>query len=150
MATFYAKFTEMESLPLLVIASCLWNKPPQYMIWNMDTIIQVIPKEAKVKCTIAHLEICNKISFGHWVLSNVGQQVCCIPKEYGSKWGVRTHSSISHDHLALLTGDGTVLIIEFHPIMEYLNHMSAWMFCWSKCIFWFVSFFGVLMADTGR
>ena len=125
MATFYAKFTETESSSLLEFASRLWNKPPRYTIWNTDTIAQVIPEEARIKRTIAHLEVHNKNSFGYWVLSNVGQRVCCIPEEYSSKWGVRTHSSIGHDRLALLTGDGTVLIVNFQPMMEYLNRKSA-------------------------
>jgi hypothetical protein len=46
MATFYAKFTEMESAPLLEVASRLWNKPPRYTIWNVDTIA---PEEAMIK-----------------------------------------------------------------------------------------------------
>jgi hypothetical protein len=125
MATFYAKFTETKSSSLLEIASRLWNKPPRYTIWNTNTIAQVMPEEAKVKRTIAHLEVHNKSSFGHWVLSNVGQRVCCIPEEYSSKWGVKTHSSIGHDRLALLTGDDTVLIVNFQPMMDYLNRTSA-------------------------
>ena len=125
MATFYAKFTESKGPSLLEIANRLWNKPPRYTIWNADTIAQVVPEEANVKRTIAHLEVHNKNSFGHWVLSNVGQRVCCIPEEYSSKWGVRTHISIGHDRLALLTGDGAVLIVNFQPMMEYLNHTSA-------------------------
>ena len=125
MATFYAKFTESKGSSLLEIASRLWNKPPRYTIWNTDTIAQVVPEEAKVKRTIAHLEVHTKNSFGYWVLSNVGQRVCCIPDEYSSKWGVRTHSSIGHDRLALLAGDGTVLIVNFQPMMGYLNHTSA-------------------------
>jgi WD40 repeat protein len=125
MATFYAKFTETKGSSLLEIASRLWNKPPRYTIWNTNTIAQVIPEEAKVKRTIAHLEVHNKSSFGHWVLSNVGQRVCCIPEEYSSKWGVKTHSSIGHDRLALLTGDDTVLIVNFQPMMDYLNRTSA-------------------------
>jgi len=125
MATLYAKFTETERSSLLEFASRLWNKPPRYTIWNTDTIAQVMPEEAKIKRTIAHLEIHNKDSFGHWVLSNVGQRVCCIPEEYSSKWGVRTHSSIGHDRLALLTGAGTVLIVNFQPMMEYLSRTSV-------------------------
>ncbi len=125
MATYYAKFTETERLPLLEIASRLWNKPPRYNIWNTDTIAQVKPGEVKVNRTIAHLEVPTKSSFGHWVLSDVGQRVCCIPEEYSSKWGVKTHSSIGHNRLALLTGDGTALIVNFQPMMEYLNHTSA-------------------------
>lgn len=125
MATLYAKFTETESSSLLEIASRLWNKPPRYTIWNTDTIAQVVPEEAKIKRTIAYLEVRNKDSFGHWVLSNVGQRVCCIPEEYGSKWGVKTHSSIGHDRLVLLTGAGTVLIVNFRPMMEYLNRTSS-------------------------
>ena len=125
MATFYAKFTETESSPLLEIASRLWNKPPRYTIWNTDTVAQVMPEEAKVKRTIAHLEVHGKSSLGHWVLSNVGQRVCCIPEEYSSKWGVKTHSSIGHDRLVLLTGDDTVLIVNFQPMMDYLNRTSA-------------------------
>jgi hypothetical protein len=125
MATFYAKFTESKGPSLLEIANRLWNKPPRYTIWNADTIAQVVPEEAKIKRTIAHLEVHNKSSFGYWVLSNVGQRVCCIPEEYCSKWRVGTHSSIGHDRLALLAGDGTVLIVNFQPMMEYLNHTSA-------------------------
>ena len=125
MATLYVKFTETGSSSLLEIASRLWNKPPRYKIWDTDTMAQVMPEEAKVKRTIAHLEVQNKSSFGHWVLSNVGQRVCCIPEEYSSKWRVRTHSSIGHDRLALLTGDDTVLIVNFQPMMEYLNHTPA-------------------------
>ncbi len=125
LVTFYAKFTETESSSLLEIASRLWNKPPRYTIWNTDTIAPVVAEEAKIKHTIAHLEVHNKSSFGHWVLSNVGQRVCCIPEEYSSKWGVRTHSSIGHDRLALLTGDDTVLVVNFQPMMEYLNRAPA-------------------------
>ena len=124
MATFYAKFTESKSSSLLEIVNRLWNKPPRYSIWNTDAIAQVVPEEAKVKRTIAYLEVHNKNSFGHWVLNNVGQRVCCIPEEYCSKWGVGTHGSIGRDRLALLTGDGTVLIVDFRPMMEYLNHTS--------------------------
>ena len=112
MATLYAKFTGTESSSLLEIASRLWNKPPRYAVWNTDTVAPVAPEGTKIKRTIAHLEVRYKESFGHWVLSNVGQRVCCIPEEYSSKWGVRTHSSIGHDRLALLTGDGTVLVVD--------------------------------------
>ena len=125
MATFYVKFTGSKSPPLLEIASRLWNKPPRYTVWNTDTTAHVVPEEGKIKRTIAHLEVHNKNSFGHWVLSNVGQRVCCIPEEYSSKWGVRTHSSIGHDRLALITGEGTVLIVNFQPMMKYLNRTSA-------------------------
>ncbi len=125
MGTLYAKFTESESSLLLEIASRLWNKQSRYAVWNTDTIAPVVPEEMKIKRTIAHLEVHDKNSFGHWVLSNVSQRVCCIPEEYSSKWGVRTHSSIGHDRLALLTGDGTVLIVNFQPMMEYLNRTPA-------------------------
>ncbi len=125
MGTLYAKFTESESSSLLEIASRLWNKQSRYAVWNTDTIAPVVPEEMKIKRTIAHLEVHDKNSFGHWVLSNVSQRVCCIPEEYSSKWGVRTHSSIGHDRLALLTGDGTVLIVNFQPMMEYLNRTPA-------------------------
>ena len=125
MATDYAKFIETESSTLLEIASRLWDKPPRYAIWNADTVAPVAPEEAKIKCTIAHLEIHYKNSFGHWVLSNMGQRVCCIPEEYSSKWGVSTHGSIGRDRLALLTGDGTLLVVNFQPMMVYLNRISA-------------------------
>jgi WD40 repeat protein len=125
MAALYAKFTETESSSLLEIASRLWNKPPRYAMWNTDTVAPVAPEEVKIECTIAHLEARYRESFGHWVLSNVGQRVCCIPEEYCSKWGVRTHSSIGQDRLALLAGDGTILVVNFQPMMEYLNHISA-------------------------
>jgi hypothetical protein len=124
-AALYAKFTETESSPLLEIASRLWNKPPRYAVWSTDTIAPVALEEAKIKCAIAHLEASYKNSFGHWVLSNVGHRVCCIPEEYCSKWGVRTHSSIGQDRLALLTGDGMILVVNFQPMMEYLGHVSA-------------------------
>ena len=123
MATFYAKFTETEGASLLEVASRLWNKPPRYTIWNVDT---VAPEEAKIKPTIAHLEIpYDKSSFGHWVLSNVGERVCCIPEEYCSKWGTRAQSSVGRDRLALVTESGTLLVVDFRPMMEYLNPMSS-------------------------
>lgn len=122
LTTFYAKFTETANASLLEIASRLWNKPPRYTIWNTDTLT---PEETEVKRTIAHLEVRSKNSFGHWVLSNVGQRVCCIPEEYCSKWGVKSQSSIGDDRLALLTGDGTVLIVDFQPMMEYLNRIPS-------------------------
>lgn len=122
-ATFYAQFTETESASLLEVASRLWNKPPRHTIWNVDT---VTPEEVTIKPTIAHLEIpYNKSSFGHWVLSNIGERVCCIPEEYCSEWGTRTQSSIGRDRLALVTGSGTLLVVDFRPMMEYLNPMSS-------------------------
>jgi len=122
-ATYYAKFVETESASLFEVASRLWNKPPRYTIWNVDT---VAPEETKIKPTIAHLETpYNKGSFGHWVLSNVGERVCCIPEEYCSKWGTRTQSSVGRDRLALVTGNGTLLVVDFRPMMEYLNPMSS-------------------------
>jgi len=122
-ATYYAKFVETESASLFEVASRLWNKPPRYTIWNVDT---VAPEETKIKPTIAHLETpYNKGSFGHWILSNVGERVCCIPEEYCSKWGTRTQSSVGRDRLALVTGNGTLLVVDFRPMMEYLNPMSS-------------------------
>lgn len=119
MATVYAKFTETESASLLEVASRLWNKPPRYTIWNVDT---VAPEEANINPTIAYLETpYNKGSSGHWVLNNVGGRVCCIPEEYCSKWGTRTRSSVGHDRLALVTESGTLLVVDFRPMMEYLN-----------------------------
>jgi WD40 repeat protein len=122
MATFYAKFTETKSSPILEIASRLWSNQPRYTVWNADTVAP--DEKTKTECAIAHLEVPYKNSFGHWVLSNVGQRVCCIPEEYCSTWGGNTHSSIAHDRLALITGDGTVLVVDFRPMMGYLNSVS--------------------------
>jgi hypothetical protein len=131
MATFYAKFTETESSgSLLEVASRLWDKPPRYTVWNVNAdTFDVAPeaegKAKRIKPTIAHLEEAQKGSFGHWVLSNVGQPVCCIPEEYCSKWGVKTQSSVAHDRLALITGSNMLLVVDFRPMTEYLNRVSS-------------------------
>jgi len=124
-ATLYAKFSDTETggAALLEMASRLWNKPPRHTIWDADTAVAL--KEAKTRRTAAHLEVRYKNSFGYWVLSNAGQRVCCIPEEYCVQWGVNAQSSISHDRLALLTGDGTVLIVDFRPVMDYLNRAPS-------------------------
>jgi WD40 repeat protein len=118
MGTSYARFAETGSSGLLEMTSRLWNKPPWYTVWNTDTVTRV---ETKIKCTVAHLEVYQKNSFGHWVLDSMGQRVCCIPEEYCSNWGVKTHCSIGHDRLAILNEDGAVLVVDFHPMMEYLG-----------------------------
>jgi len=131
MATFYAKFTESESSgSLLEIASRLWDKPPRYTVWNVNADTVAVAPEAEekpkgIKPTVAHLEVAQKGSFGHWVLSNVGQRVCCIPEEYCSKWGVKTQNSVCHDRLALITGSGMLLVVDFRPMTEYLNRVSS-------------------------
>ena len=113
MATFYAKFTETESAPLLEVASRLWNKPPRYTIWNVDT---VAPEEAKIKPTIVHLEIpYNKSSLGHWVLR---QQLCgraCVLRSRGIL--LKAQSSVGCDRLALVTESGTLLVMDFRPMI---------------------------------
>ena len=58
-----------------------------------------------IKRTILHLGTRYKDS----------QRVCSynpIPEEYSSTWEVRAHGRIGHDWLAL-TGDGTVLVVNF-------------------------------------
>lgn len=130
-ATFYAKFTETESSGwLLEIASRLWDRPPRYTVWNVSTDTVGVAPEAEekargIKPTIAHLEVAQKGSFGHWVLSNVGQRVCCIPEEYCSNWEVKAQSSVCHDRLALVTGSGVLLVVDFRPMTEYLNRVSS-------------------------
>lgn len=122
MGTSYARFTDVESSSLLEMTSRLWNKPPWYTVWNADTVAQ---EETKVKRTVSHLEVRQKNSFGYWVLDNMGQRVCCVPEEYCSQWRIRSQCSIGHDRLALLNGDGALLVVDFRPIMGYLNRMSS-------------------------
>jgi len=125
MAVLYAKISDTETggAALLEMASRLWNKPPRHTIWDADTAVAL--EEAKTRRTVAHLEVRYKTSFGYWALSNAGQRVCCIPEEYCDKWGVSAQSGIGHDRLGLLTGDGTVLIVDFRPMMDYLNRASS-------------------------
>ncbi|KAI0250577.1 hypothetical protein BJV78DRAFT_554959 [Lactifluus subvellereus] len=122
MATSYARFSDAESSSLLEMTSRLWNKPPWYTVWNTDTVVQ---EEMKVKRTVAHLEVHQKNSFGHWVLDNMGQRVCCVPEEYCSTWRIKSQCSIGHDRLALLNEDGALLVVDFQPMMGYFNRMSS-------------------------
>ncbi|KAI0301914.1 hypothetical protein B0F90DRAFT_1716338 [Multifurca ochricompacta] len=118
MATCYARFTSIESSSILEMASRLWDKPPWHTIWNADNVAR---EEAKIRRAAAHLEVHGKNQFGHWVLDNMGQRICCIPEEYCSKWRIKSQSSINHDRLALLKGDGAVVIINLQAMMEHLN-----------------------------
>jgi hypothetical protein len=122
MATAYARFTETGGSCLLEMTSRLWNQPPWYSVWNVDTVTSV---QTKTDRTVAHLEVPQKkTSFENWVLDNMGERLCCIPEEYCSKWGVKPQCSISHDRLAVLNEDGALLVVNFHPLMEYIRMLS--------------------------
>ncbi|KAI0269379.1 hypothetical protein BC834DRAFT_866064 [Gloeopeniophorella convolvens] len=116
MATGYARLTEGSRF--LEISSRLWDKPAWYTIWDTNTIER---EEARITRTIAHLETPQKGAPEHWVLDNTGNRLCCVPEEYCSKWGAASQRGMSRNRLALLNGDGAVLVVDFGPMMDALN-----------------------------
>jgi hypothetical protein len=123
MVTAYARFTETGGSCLLEMTSRLWNQPPWYSVWNADS---VTPVQTKTDRMVAHLKVLQKKQ-SNWVLDNMGERLCRIPEEYCSKLGgggFKTQCNISHDRLAVLNEDGTLLAVKFHPMMEYLRVLS--------------------------